>query len=220
MQALASNSEAFAAFMDSANPEKRARLSDAKNVYDMEKDFELVSASVEKTEKEKVDESAKSQTEEMELPARVDDYPKEQTLYAPIDRAWLVINDGPIRFVGTNGLIGCVEVMIEYHAEREKGYLVAHVNSHIEDNQVEIRRQLGVMLRALSDMIGKEINWGEFTGSDGRAILTLVRHNPLNNEPRLFINMRNILAESGAENEDREQLVGHAGDHARGRHLP
>jgi hypothetical protein len=197
-QELAKNGEAFSAFLKAPVGEKEKYLSDPVKVYDLGDNFKLVDAPVEKSAAEKRNEAGAKKTTEVHLKVNTEDYPEDATLYAPINKAILVINDGPIRFVGTSGLLGCVEVIIEYHAERESGYVVAHVSSDVEDDEAEIRRQLNLMLGALSEELQTEISWAEFNDKNGKARLTLVRNNPHNNEPRLFVNMRNILAESGA----------------------
>lgn len=200
-QELVNNEGAFDAYMAADSATRAQCLADPVRLYDLANDLTLVERAAEQvgqSERAQRNELGQGRTTEIVLEQRVEDYPQEATCYAPIEHALLVINDGPIRFVGTNGLLGCVEVMIEYRAEREIGYMVAHVSSEIADDEAEVGRQLQVMLDALSREIGQAISWAEFGGEDGRATLTLVRNNPDGHEENLFLNMRNILAESGA----------------------
>lgn len=200
---LAKSKAAFNAFLDSQDPNKGAKLDHSSKVYTLtdEKTAILplaeISVSTEKSPEEQRNERGKSKSTEVSLPFRLEDYPKGSTLYAPIDHAVVMINNGPFEFVGTDGLIGCVEVMIECHTELDSGYLVAHVNSHIDSDEGEIRRQLGVMLSALSKELNEEIEWSQFVSGSKTRKLTLVRSANLA-EQKLLVNMRNILAESGA----------------------
>ena len=200
MQDLAKSTDgAYDVYMKSEAVGKKQKLTDKKNIYNLEDDrLGKVEGSVEKTEKELRNEFGVSKSKEIKLEKRIDNYPKGATLYAPINKAILVINEGKYKFVGTSGLIGCVEVMIECHTDTDKGYLVAHVSSEIDDNENEIRRQLGVMLGALSDHMNQKIDWSDFKSGSTTHKLTLVRSAKLG-EQKLLINISNILAESGAE---------------------
>lgn len=201
MKELAQDSEAFEAFQGSGVSDKRQKLNDSTRVYDLkDPDLkEVVDEQVEgPSEQELRNANGASKGRETVLEKRIIDYPKDHTLYAPIDKAIVVVNPEIYRFIGTSGLIGCVEVMIECHASGNSGYLVAHVSSDIEDNEEEIRRQLGVMLNGLGREMHEEINWDAFKHDSPTHKLTLVRSAQLG-EQRLLINMRNILAESGAE---------------------
>jgi hypothetical protein len=177
-------------------------LEDKVKVYDLEDGLKEVSGKdvpVEVDSKQKSrDKEGARKTTDIQLPFKKGDYPKGSTLYAPIDHAIIVINNGGgYQFVGTSGLLGCVEVMIEYHTGTDSGYLVAHVNSHIGEDEAEIRSQLTIMLDALGRHLNKEIKWSDFGEGSKTTKLTLVRdHSDV--EQTLLVNMRNILAESGA----------------------
>jgi hypothetical protein len=173
------------------------KMADQDVVYNAEKKFEKEDVEVEKSKEEERNEKGATKSKEITLEKRKTGYPDVKTLFAPIDKAIIVINNGYYQFVGTSGLINCVEVMIEYHTETDKGYLVAHVNGGIEDDETEIRGQLTIMLEALGNMLKQNINWEDFEKDSPKHKLTLVRSSNLK-EQRLLINMRNILAESGA----------------------
>ena len=198
----AADKSVFKLYMSCKDPKKKEKLDDKEKIYDLSNlhadIIQEVSGTIEKTDREKLDEFGASKIREITLEKRIEDYPEGATLYAPINKAIIVINDGQYQFVGTSGLIGCVEVMIECHTETDKGYLVAHVSSEFEDDVDEIERQLGVMLAALSDHLGTAIDWSAFKLNSKTHKLTLVRNAKLG-EQRLLINMRNILASSGAE---------------------
>ncbi len=175
MQDLAkSNNGAYEAYMASKAVDKKTKLTDSKNAYNLEdEDLKKVEGSVKKTESELRNEIGASKSKEIELEKRIEDYPKGATLYAPINKAIIVINNGQYQFVGTSGLIGCVEVMIECQTDTDKGYLVAHVSSAIDEN--EIKRQLSVMLTALSQQLDKKIDWSDFPKNSETHKLTLGR---------------------------------------------
>ena len=189
---------AYKAYMAADKDLRDKYLNDLNKYYDLGDNFKEVKLSQEQILSAQKAQKLKKNFLEISLPQRLDPYPEDRTIYAPINKAILVINDGPIRFVGTDGLIGCVEVMIEYHAEKEIGYVVAHVDSHIDEDEKEIKRQLDLMLSALSEELKQKISWAEFTDKNKKAKLTLVRNNAQSSEPKLAINMKRILAESGA----------------------
>ncbi|TDX00342.1 hypothetical protein [Dinghuibacter silviterrae] len=174
-----------------------SKMANDGKVYDAENNFVEADVALEKTPQERRIEASLPHAKEVTLEKRTRDYPDVKTLFAPIDKAIIVINDGHYQFVGTSGLINCVEVMIEYHTETDKGYLVAHVNGGIEDDEAEIRRQLTLMLETLGQHLRKEINWAEFEEDSPTKKITLVRSAKLK-EQNMIVNMRNILAESGA----------------------
>lgn len=172
-------------------------LACCKEVYDANNNLCLIPDAIPaKSEREIKLERIQSSSTILNLEQKQGDYPIGKTLFAPINCAILVINDGPIEFVGTGGLIGCVEVMIEYHTEDSKGYLVAHVNSAISTNLDEINRQLTIMIDALGKELRKKIKWSDFTKGRHNKI-TLVRSAKLG-EQELLINIADILAKSGA----------------------
>lgn len=174
------------------------KLANDSKIYDAHNNLEIIPNAIPiKSERDLALERIQTSSEEIRLEQRKYDYPIGKTLFAPIDHAIIVINDGPIEFVGTGGLIGCVEVMIEYCTETDKGYLVAHVNSAISKNIPEINRQLTIMITALGEALGRQINWNEFVRDEDTKKLTLVRSAGLG-EQELLINMGQILAESGA----------------------
>jgi hypothetical protein len=200
---------AYEAYTRSTDPDKERKLLNKVRLYDLEdglKDVTDKDVMIDgRSEATKRGEGNALKTREIDLEVEIgpevekrsEDYPEDATLYAPIDHAILVINEGPYKFVGTGGLIGCVEVMIEYQTKTDKGYLVAHVSSDIEDDEEEVRRQLTLMLTTLGKELDEEIHWSDFTGESATNKLTLVRSRKLM-EQKLLIHMVNILAESGA----------------------
>ncbi|MGC2237442.1 MAG: DUF4157 domain-containing protein [Pyrinomonadaceae bacterium] len=191
--------DVFTQYQASKDADKAKKLNDPKNVYDLENGLKLVELQIVKSKQELRNELGASRTTDVAFETRESDdhYPRDATLYAPINHAIIVINDGPYEYVGTGGLIGCVEVMIECHTETDKGYLVAHVSSDIDDNEPEIKRQLNVMLQALGEELNAPLRWRDFRKGSKTHKLTLVRSARLG-EQILLTNMRNILAENGA----------------------
>nr|WP_321485535.1 hypothetical protein [uncultured Draconibacterium sp.] len=80
----------------------KKKLTDSKNAYNLEdEDLKKVEGSVKKTESELRNEIGASRSKEIKLEKRIEDYPKGATLYAPINKAIIVINNGQYQFVGT-----------------------------------------------------------------------------------------------------------------------
>lgn len=150
---------------------------------------------------------AEKNTTEIRPRIREEHYPEKSTLYAPLDKAIIAINhdssESDLNYIGTSGLSGCVEVIMECHTETDDGYLVSHVFSDHAGKISLLRNMLNLMLSELNHDLSSHIIWEDFSKINSSACkITLVRNKYIGlsnrEEDQLFIDMRNILTDFGA----------------------
>jgi hypothetical protein len=195
MQALAKSKngayEEYERLRREKDPERTMAASP--RIYDLERGLEDVTDQVGAGAQEQGYQPA-----HRELARRDEPFTGQSVYNVTVDEGAGFLDTDQIQILGTEGLNGCVAVMVQSQHQQSKGYLLAHVSSEHAGNEEKIKEQLSKILNAVSKLVQRELSWKDFdVKEDSPHQITLVRSDPGRQE-NLYFDMVKILASTGA----------------------